>query len=120
MRNVLMAVFFWSCSILAADFSGKWSGALTSDEDGPRLLYLVLKQDGDRVTGSGGPDASGQRPLQNGKVQGDVLTFEISTGNGTMVFELKATDDVMSGGVQFKSTEGTRIARVSAKKLEAQ
>jgi len=73
---------------LAAGVTGNWSGLITPETgEGPQPLYLVLHQSGDQLTGTGGPSAAEQHPMQNGRMQGDRLTFEVPAGTGTFVFE---------------------------------
>ena len=50
---------------------------------GPALL--VLKQEGNAVTGTAGPDANQGHPISNGKVETNVA-FEVDTPDGVMKF----------------------------------
>src|SRR5262245_22916298 len=58
-----------------AQVSGKWSGTLefsnASGESKSGPAYMILKQDGNKVSGSGGPNEGEQHPIQNGKVLDD-------------------------------------------------
>jgi len=88
MRNIAMTALLLAACVMAADVSGKWSGSFTSGGQGPQPMYLILKQDGNQLSGSGGPSVSEQHPLQNGSVQGDRLTFELpGQGNVYLRFE---------------------------------
>ncbi len=51
----------------AVDLSGTWTG-------GP--LYVVLRQDGDKLTGTGGPDKNEQWPF-TGKIDGDHVALHM-------------------------------------------
>jgi hypothetical protein len=118
MRNVAINVFLLSASLVAADMSGKWSGSLVSGGGQPQSIYVVLKLDGNQLTGSAGPSASEQNPIQKGKVREDRLTFEVPTGKGTFVFDLKMEGDQIRGDLEFRSPEETCKATVSLKRLE--
>jgi hypothetical protein len=120
MRNVLLTVFRLSASLVAADMSGKWSGSVVSGGGQPQSIYVILKLDGNQLTGSAGPSASEQNPMQKGKVQGDRLTFEVPTGKGTFVFDLKMEEDQISGDLEFRSPEQTGKARVSLKRCRGE
>ena len=118
MRRIVVAVLLSVMCLTAGDVSGNWSGSFKPNgEDSSHPLYLVFKQDADKLTGSGGPNESAQHPMQNGKVQGDRLTFEVSAGKGTFIFDLKGAGDEMSGDLQFKGEGETRTAKVSLKRV---
>jgi uncharacterized protein (TIGR03435 family) len=71
----------------AADVSGKWGGA---------AVFLVLKQDGEKVTGTAGPSESQQLvQLSDGKIDGDRLMARV----GTMKLDLHVNGDEMRGEV---------------------
>src|SRR5437868_1313409 len=56
----------------AADFSGPWTGTLS----GP--IYLILKQDGTKLSGSGGSSAKDQFvTFDNGRVEGGHAIFKV-------------------------------------------
>src|SRR5262249_54581187 len=75
----------------AADVSGAWTGAAGSP------MYFVLKQEGNRVSGTGGPSAADQFvKFDNGKIEGDRLTFR----GGPFSFDLKVEDDRLTGEVK--------------------
>lgn len=118
MRAIVVALLLAVMAVAAGDISGKWSGTFKPDRDeGSQPLYMVFKQDGDKLTGSGGPNESEQHPMQNGRVEGDRVTFEVPAGKGTFVFDLKASGDELSGDLQFKRETETRTAKVSLKRL---
>jgi hypothetical protein len=104
---------------MAGTVSGKWSGAFMPDGGESAMpLYLIFNQDGNKLTGSGGPNESEQHPLQNGKIEGDRLTFEVPAGKGTFVFDLKISGDEAKGDLQFKGNSETRTAKVALKRAQ--
>ncbi len=83
MRRVALFAAVSALCMAAADVSGKWSGSFKADaEDQTESLYMVFQQDGGKLTGSGGPNEAQQHPMQNGKVEGNRLTFEVAAGKG--------------------------------------
>jgi len=61
-------VLLLAMNAMAGDLTGKWSGSFKvdgADHDVPQLL--ILKQDGNKLTGSGGPDQSEQYPSRTAK-----------------------------------------------------
>lgn len=72
----------------AADVSGAWTGTVS----GP--IYVILKQEGARLSGSGGPSASEQMAsFQNGTVDGNHLAFRV----GPFEFSLNLEGDRLTG-----------------------
>jgi hypothetical protein len=116
MRRILLAFIVFATSALAADFTGNWTGeGVTNGESHP--LYFVLKQAGNAVTGTGGPNASEQHPVQNGKVDGDKMIIEVGVGDkGTLHFELKTDGDGLKGTVEVRREAGTEAGTVTLKK----
>src|SRR5215467_6138765 len=69
----------------ATDVSGKWAGA---------TMYLILKQEGNKLSGSAGPTEKEQiLTLENGKVEGDRVTFK----TGSFQVSLTLNGDEMRG-----------------------
>lgn len=114
----ITAVLLLTVSGIAADVSGTWTGAFGvpgSDHKEPQ--YFILRQDGKKLTGSGGPDAVEQYPILNGSVENDVVTFELTSGEWKFNYDLKAVGQGMTGTLHLKSKEGdTRTAEVTLKK----
>lgn len=98
MRTTLIALLL-SLGAPAADFSGNWASA---------PMYLILKQDGNKLSGSGGPTAKDQQlSFDNGTIDGNRASFkigmfqvsvtingdelrgELNTGSGTQPIYLK-------------------------------
>jgi enterochelin esterase-like enzyme len=90
----------------AADFSGKYKGALES-ESRREPLVATFRQEGERVTGSIGPGPAQQTPLREGKVTNGQLVFEIDALGGLRI-------TIPAGGPKFAGTVEARGGRPSA------
>lgn len=91
--------------------SGKWHGSFRvdgGDHDVPQLF--VLTENGGLLTGTGGPDAAERYPIANGKVKGDLVTFELTTGDWKFFYSLRHSGQIMSGKLMLKSVNDTRTA----------
>ena len=117
MTKFLLALLVFATSALAADFTGNWSGeAVTNGES--HAIYFVLKQDGTRLTGTGGPDATDQHDFTSAKVDGSKLVLEIGVGeNATLHFELEGDAANLKGTVVLKHDDGTETGPVTLKKV---
>jgi hypothetical protein len=99
---------------MAGDATGTWSGtfkASGADHDTPQII--ILKEDGVKLTGSAGPDAEEQYPIENGKVDGNRVTFEVTSGEWRFSYDLRRTQDEMKGNLVLKSVNNERTAVVS-------
>ena len=104
-------------TLMTADATGTWTGTLTPDSDGQaRPAYLVLKQEGDKLTGTGGGSAEEQIPIQNGKVDNGTLTFELNTGSFVMSFRVKQQGDEISGDVRRERDGKIQTAKLAVKR----
>jgi hypothetical protein len=93
---------------IAADFSGNWTGSFNSGTGDNGSAYVILKQNGTTVTGSGGPDANDQWPGLEGTVSGNKVSFQVkSTADGTVYkCALVLDGDHLKGDVQFTAADG--------------
>lgn len=107
-----------AASVIAADATGRWSGALiVKDDGGERSLpaLFVLKQEGAVVTGTGGPP-NDPSPLQNGKLADGVITFELSRDGSVLRFKLKLNVDEIAGDVTREHDGQTEQGRLLVKR----
>jgi hypothetical protein len=119
MKRVIAILILLAVSAAGMDVTGRWSGTFKvegGDHTIPQLF--ILKQDGTRVSGTGGPDAQEQYPIENGKVEGDRVTFELTTGEWKFEYDLKAAGtEGMSGDLELKSINDSRKAKVTLNKV---
>jgi hypothetical protein len=74
---------------------------------------FIFKQDGNKLTGSGGSNQSEQYPIEDGKVDGDRVRFEITTGEWKFTYSLRASDAKLAGELELKSVDNRRTAKVN-------
>jgi hypothetical protein len=116
----IAVVLMLTLASMAVDVTGTWTGTFSvagSDHKEPQLF--ILKQDGRKLTGSGGPDGVEQYPIANGKVDDDVVRFELTSGDWTFKYDLKRVGQELNGNLLLKSKESdTRTARVTLTKVD--
>jgi hypothetical protein len=118
MKHIFLAALA-AVGLMAADATGKWTGKLivpSSDGEQDRPAHLVLKQTGATLTGTAGPDAGEQHPLQNGKAENGVLTFEVPTGETVMMFTLKHEGDEIRGTITRERDGQKQTAKLELKR----
>jgi hypothetical protein len=91
-----------SSAAFAADVTGTWQVTLTTTaEDGSTQKdtgIATLKQAGNTITGSLGPDAARQNPITEGTIEGTKVILKWSPRpDRTMTFDLTLAGDKMVG-----------------------
>lgn len=119
MKRTIAVVLLLAMNAFGGDLTGKWSGSFRADgadRDVPQLF--ILKQDENRLTGSGGPEQGEQYPIENGRVDGDRVSFEITTGEWKFTYDLRVAGARMAGNLELKSINDRRTAKVSLSKAK--
>jgi hypothetical protein len=114
----LLVIALAATTLVAADVTGSWKGTFTPDgrDAGPALL--ILKQEGNAVTGTAGPDESERHPISKGKVENDTVEFEVETPGGVMKFALKQKGDELTGDV-IRERDGEQLtAKLAVKRTQ--
>jgi uncharacterized protein (TIGR03435 family) len=107
MKNLLTAtlagLLVCGIALAATDVSGKWSGA---------PFYFIFKQDGNKLSGTGGPSEKEQIvSFENGVVEGDRIAFKA----GSLQVDLRVEGDEIRGEMR----NGEDTLRVILKRVEA-
>ena len=112
----LITVFLLAAiGLMAFDATGTWRGTIKyDDQDHSGPAHMVLKQEGERLSGTAGPNAENQFAITEGKASGGNLTFEI-VDHG-MTFALKLEGDRISGKVVRNLDGETRTATIDLKR----
>jgi hypothetical protein len=107
--SILAVGALWVATAAAADVSGKWSGSFKmmrpdgEARDGTALL--VLKQTGNEITGTVGPNEGEQHPAK-GKIDGDKITLESNDGGVVIKLDLVLTGERIAGDVNATREDG--------------
>lgn len=112
----LVAILLVAPAVLAAeDLTGKWSGSFTVSvngaEQGQEAAYMDLKHAGKQLTGTAGPSADQQWPIQKGTIvvsgtapkESTKALFEVQSegGNGPLLhFELDLVEGHLKGNAK--------------------
>jgi hypothetical protein len=104
-----------AASAMANDLTGKWSGTFKVDGGDHTVPQLfILKQQGKTLSGSGGPNASEQYPIENGRIDGEDARFELTTGEWKFTYDLRQTaPGALEGTLKLQSVNDSRNAKVS-------
>lgn len=99
--GLLLGAMFPTVALCAPNVAGKWSGTLQMDgQKDAKTAYSIFNQDGNKLSGSVGPDESEQDEFEGGKVERDKLTFDVpqgTNGEGSLHVEMQVQGDQMTG-----------------------
>jgi len=90
----------------AADVTGKWSAQMNGPDGGAMTMTFNFKQDGTKLTGTA--DGPGGEPMtiQDGKVDGEKITFAISFNDMKIVHEGTINGDEITLTIQMDGGPG--------------
>ena len=119
----LLAAFFAGALVCLADVTGHWSGTFTfTSQDGEQRtadVYLILKQEGGKITGTGGRDLADRHEITSGTIEGDVISIEVEAGPSPVRLKLTVKGEELSGDVSRARSDGsTMTAKVAAKRVK--
>jgi hypothetical protein len=83
--------------LFTTNFAGTWTGTMTAVTTNDPA-FMVLAQDGNKITGTIGPDREAQFKITKASVDGDTLTVEAQPG-GTLRFVMKLDGEKLAGEV---------------------
>jgi hypothetical protein len=112
----------WSLALLVAalgavlsasppvNVTGTWTGDLKGQEGGTARVRVVLRQEGDRISGTAGPiDKQNPAHIYDARFEGEHLLFALRDTDEdgglalTYRFDLKVTNDRMQGNAYGRS-----------------
>jgi len=77
MKRLLLLLAAFALSAFAADVTGTWK-ATAEGANGSMERTFVFKQDGTKLTGETTSSMLGKSEIENGKVEGDTISFTIT------------------------------------------
>lgn len=116
MKILMTLAALFASTLLAADISGEWKGT-AEGPNGPIERTFVFQQDGTKLTGETTSEFTGKSTVENGKVEGDTVTFTITAtfqGNEMKLkYNGKIAGDEITLDVEFAGGDGPRIQYVA-------
>src|SRR5262245_42869119 len=103
-------------AVHAADITGTWSGSMSmtkGEETKDDSAYLVLKQTGNEITGTIGPNAEKRLTITKGSAEGNNIHIEaIVEGENKLVLRLRVEGEKLVGDLK---AEGPTAPPISGK-----
>ncbi len=98
---------------LQGTVTGAWSGSVIVKHDGKAeedFVHVALKQDGEALSGTAGPDADNQYRISKGRVttvdRTTSVTFEYISNGVHSAFSLKLVDGMLKGEARIEGEDG--------------
>lgn len=114
----LTTVFSFTTGAFGQDISGTYTGTLKAEGgEGPGGSgSIVLKQEGQTLTVTAGPNLDKQSPATKVVRDGELLKFELvppgAEGHGLMSFEVTVKDGKLTGKVTMTRDGDSQIGRL--------
>ena len=124
MKRILFCFLISLLTLSAAELSGKWTGMVQiKTPDGENMmvpLIAELQQKGQELSGTIGRSADEKKAIENGKVEGTKLSFQVSTSDSAnpFKFELAATEAGLEGQMTGRVDQGQITGKVTMKRGE--
>ncbi len=100
MKNAIAIALFASIIALGADITGTWKGTAETP-NGSMERTFMFKQDGAKLAGETSSQFLGKSELQDGKVEGDSVSFTIVAKVQDNEMKLKYTGKVNGSEIKF-------------------
>ena len=112
--TLALAMVFGLIAQIPAGLTGTWEGTSTFGSAGRNSsnlpLVMVLRQDGDTIAGSVGPDADHQLfVISNGKVTGSAFSFDVGNGEAKISIVGQLNGQPTSGDFRTINKQGVAI-----------
>lgn len=88
-----------AATMYAADITGKWTGKMETP-NGSRDVNMAFKADGATLTGSVS-GRNGDTPIENGKIDGDTITFTVTRKFNDMEMKTNYTGKVSGDSIKL-------------------
>lgn len=122
MKTLLCALALSTLTLLGADVTGKWSGTFEMTREGEAHsggAYMILKQEGNKITGTVGASADQQFPIKMGTIEENRVHLEIVPDQGPALVKLDLkleAEDHMLGDLTAEGGDGGFKGKIDLKR----
>lgn len=102
MKRLFACAMIIAATAFAADVAGTWKGT-AEGPNGTIERTFVFKVDGSKLTGETTSEMLGKSPIENGKVEGDNISFSITAKFQDREMKLNYTGKVSGNELQLTS-----------------
>ena len=111
---VVLSFLLTAVATAPGPVTGKWSGAVTvkneAGETQSQPVFLILAQDGKKLTGTGGPSEEEQGfNIDNGLVDGNKVTFDVTVDDALYHSTAQIAENELTGETIRQQTNGVKV-----------
>jgi hypothetical protein len=104
-------------TVFAENVSGTWKGSYPGRDGQTRESTLVLKADGEKLTGTVAGGRGGDSEIKDGTIKGSDISFSVVRNFGGNEVTVKYKGKVAGDSIQFKVEAGERSYEMTAKRV---
>ena len=116
MRALIVLFALFAMTLSATDITGTWK-ATTEGVNGPMKRTFIFKQDGTKVTGKTISERWGKSVIENGKIEGDDLSFTVVVNLDIGYLKVSVTGKVQGDVIQMKGETSGSTFELTAKRV---
>lgn len=118
MRKLLLSLAVFSLAACAADIAGTWKGKAETP-NGTTERTFMFKVDGDKLTGETSSDMLGKSTIDDGKIEGDDISFTIKAKYQDNEIVLHYKGKVSGDQIKFtvQVADGDQTVEYTAKRV---
>lgn len=105
MKRPIVLLALLAATALAADINGTWK-ATAEGPNGSMERTFVFKVEGNRVTGETTSSMMGKSSIENGKIDGDAITFTITGKFGDNEMKISYNGKIKDNEIVLDSSTG--------------
>jgi hypothetical protein len=116
MKLLFCLIFVALASLPAAadvNVTGNWTGTFSATgpngETKDSAALLVLKQDGNKITGTAGPNEEERFEIVKGSIEGNKIILELNEDDHVVHFDLTLADDRITGEANATTPDGRHL-----------
>lgn len=121
MKRLLIAMMVCAAAASAADIAGTWKGTAEGPQGAIERTF-VFKVDGNKLTGETSSEMMGKSVINEGKIDGDNISFSITANFGgndvKLTYKGKVTGAEMKLTSEFQGGGGGQAIQWTAKKVQ--
>jgi hypothetical protein len=104
-------------AVFAENVAGTWKGSYPGRDGQTRESTIVLKADGEKLTGTVSGGRGGDSEIKEGTIKGSDIAFSVVRNFGGNEVTVKYKGKVAGDAIQFKVEAGERSYEMTAKRV---
>ena len=104
-------------TVFAENVSGTWKGSYPGRDGQTRESTIVLKAEGEKLTGTVSGGRGGDSEIKDGTIKGGDISFSVVRNFGGNEVTVKYKGKVTGDAIQFKVEAGERSYEMTAKRV---